>query len=88
MRYVVVYGQTPNNYSAYVPELPIVVVVGDSLEELAAEAREAITFHLEEEGRVDETVEVDLVAAEDYTGDMLTLAGERVPARPTPSVTA
>lgn len=81
MRYVVVYGRTPNNYSASVPDLPVVVVVGDTLEELAAEAREAIAFHLEGEGREAEAFEIDLVAIDEYDGDLLTLAGERVPAR-------
>ena len=88
MRYAVVYGQTPNNYSAFVPELPIVVVVGDTLEELAAEAREAITFHLEGEGCEAEAFEIDLIAFDTYDGDLLTLAGERIPARPASSVTA
>jgi len=85
MRYAVVYGRTLNNYSAYVPDLPVVVVVGDMLEELAAEAREAIAFHLEGEGREAEAFEIDLVAFDDYDGDLLTLAGERIPARPVPS---
>ena len=35
------------NYSAYVPDLPGCVSVGDSLEEVKAEIREAIEFHLE-----------------------------------------
>jgi len=88
MRYAVVYEQGPNNYNAYVPELPVILVVADTLEELATEAREAIAFHLEGEGREAEAFEIDLVAFDEYDGDMLTLAGERVPARPAPSVTA
>ncbi len=35
------------NYSAYVPDLPCCVSVGDSLDEVKAEIREAIEFHLE-----------------------------------------
>ena len=35
------------NYSAYVPELPGCVSVGDTLEGATAEIREAIEFHLE-----------------------------------------
>lgn len=88
MRYAVVYEQGPNNYNAYVPELPVVLVVADTLEELAREAREAITFHLEGEGREAEAFEIDLVAFDEYDGDLLTLAGERIPARPAPSATA
>jgi predicted RNase H-like HicB family nuclease len=34
------------NYSAYVPDLPGCVSVGDTLEEAKAEIREAIGFHL------------------------------------------
>jgi predicted RNase H-like HicB family nuclease len=34
------------NYSAYVPDLPGCVSVGDTLEEARAEIREAIEFHL------------------------------------------
>ena len=35
------------NYSAYVPDLPGCVSVGNTLEEAKAEIREAIEFHLE-----------------------------------------
>ncbi len=35
------------NYSAYVPDLPGCVSVGDTLDEVKAEIREAIEFHLE-----------------------------------------
>ena len=35
------------NFSAYVPDLPGCVAVGDTLEEVKAEIREAIEFHLE-----------------------------------------
>jgi len=35
------------NYSAYAPDLPGCASVGDTLEEVEAEIREAIEFHLE-----------------------------------------
>ena len=35
------------NYSAYVPDLPGCVSVGDTPEEVTTEIREAIEFHLE-----------------------------------------
>ena len=35
------------NYSAYVPDLPGCVSVGDSRDEVKAEIREAIEFHLD-----------------------------------------
>ena len=47
MRYAVVTKKGERNDSAYVPDLPGCVSVGDTLEELKAEMREAIEFHLE-----------------------------------------
>ena len=47
MKYAVVVERTPNNYSAYVPDLPGCVSVGDTLEEVERNIREAIEFHLD-----------------------------------------
>ena len=47
MKYVVVYERTPNNWAAYVPDLPGCVAVGDTREEVKREIAEAIGFHLE-----------------------------------------
>ena len=47
MRYAVVIEKGPGNYSAYVPDLPGCVAVGDTIEETEREIREAIEFHLE-----------------------------------------
>ena len=47
MRYAVVIEQGENNYSAYVPDLPGCVSVGDTLDEVKSEIREAIAFHLD-----------------------------------------
>ena len=47
MRYAVVIEKGDSNYSAYVPDLPGSVSVGDTLDEVKAEIREAIAFHLE-----------------------------------------
>ncbi len=47
MRYAVVIEKGEKNFSAYVPDLPGCVSVGDTLEEVKAEIREAIEFHLE-----------------------------------------
>ena len=47
MRYAVVIEKGERSYSAYVPDLPGCVSVGDTLEEARAEIREAIEFHLE-----------------------------------------
>jgi len=47
MRYAVVIEKGERNTSAYVPDLPGCVSVGDTLEEAKAEIREAIGFHLQ-----------------------------------------
>lgn len=47
MRYAVVIEKAGNNYSAYVPDLPGCVAVGDTIEETEAEIRSAIEFHIE-----------------------------------------
>jgi predicted RNase H-like HicB family nuclease len=47
MRYAVVIEKGERNYSAYVPDLPGCMLVGDTVEEVKAEIREAIEFHLE-----------------------------------------
>ena len=47
MRYAVIIEKCPNNYSAYVPDLPGCVSVGDTLEEVKLMIREAIDFHID-----------------------------------------
>jgi predicted RNase H-like HicB family nuclease len=47
MKYAVVFERTPNNYSAYVPDLPCCVATGATPEEVGQHIREAIAFHLE-----------------------------------------
>lgn len=44
MKYAIVI-ETPGNYSAYAPDLPGCVAVGDTLEEVEQAMREAIEFH-------------------------------------------
>jgi len=44
--YVVVYERTPNNWSAYVPDLPGCVATGKTREETERLIREAIALHL------------------------------------------
>ena len=44
MCYPVVIEKCERNYSAYVPDLPGCVSVGDTLDEVKAEIREAIAF--------------------------------------------
>lgn len=47
MRYLVFFEQGDTNYSAYVPDLPVCVAVGDTLEETRQEISEAMKFHIE-----------------------------------------
>jgi predicted RNase H-like HicB family nuclease len=47
MRYAIVIEKAESNYSAYVPDLPGCVATGATIEDVAAEIREAITFHIE-----------------------------------------
>jgi predicted RNase H-like HicB family nuclease len=47
MRYAVVIEKSEANFSAYVPDLPGCVATGATLEEVEAEIREAIVFHVD-----------------------------------------
>jgi predicted RNase H-like HicB family nuclease len=46
-KYAVVFEKSPNNYAAYVPDLPGCVSTGASREEVERNIREAIAFHIE-----------------------------------------
>jgi len=46
MRYAVVIERAKGNYSAYVPDLPGCVSVGDTVEEIERNIRDAIAFHI------------------------------------------
>ncbi len=48
LTYAVVIEQTPNNYCAYVPDVPGCVGAADTPEEMQAMIREALTFHIED----------------------------------------
>lgn len=47
MRYAVVIERAAESYSAYVPDLPGCVATGPTVEEVEAEIRDAIRFHIE-----------------------------------------
>ncbi len=47
MRYAIVIEKTPNNYSAYPPDLPGCTATGATLAEVQQQIKEAIEFHLE-----------------------------------------
>ena len=47
MKYTIVIEKAPNNYAAYAPDLPGCIATGATRDEVIAEMREAIEFHLE-----------------------------------------
>lgn len=47
LKYAVVYERTPNNYSAYSPDLPGCISTGETWEDIQENMQEAITFHIE-----------------------------------------
>ena len=47
LKYAVVYEPTPNNYGAYVPDLPGCISTGASWREIQDNIREAMAFHIE-----------------------------------------
>jgi predicted RNase H-like HicB family nuclease len=47
MRYAIVIEQAQDNFSAYVPDLPGCIATGTTIEEVEAQMREAIEFHLD-----------------------------------------
>ena len=46
MRYLVVIERAPNNYAAYVPDLPDCVATGATVDEVTENIRDAIEMHL------------------------------------------
>jgi predicted RNase H-like HicB family nuclease len=46
-RFLVIIEPGPNNYSAYVPDLPGCIATGKTLEEVKKNMQEAISMHLE-----------------------------------------
>jgi predicted RNase H-like HicB family nuclease len=46
-RYAVVFEKTPNNWAAYVPDLPGCVTTGNTLDDTRRLIAEAIEFHIE-----------------------------------------
>ena len=47
LTYAVVYERAPNNYSAYLPDLPGCVAAGATRDEARENIREAAAFHIE-----------------------------------------
>ena len=47
MKYAVVFEKSPDNYAAYVPDLPGCIATGATRDEVERNIREAISFHLD-----------------------------------------
>ena len=47
LKYAVVIEQTPNNFGAYAPDVPGCVSTGMTWDEMRANIREALSFHIE-----------------------------------------
>ncbi len=47
LTYAVVFERTPNNYGAYVPDVPGCISTGKTWDEMQAMIREALVFHIE-----------------------------------------
>lgn len=47
MRYTIVIEKSPNNYAAYVPDLPGCVATGPTEQDVIGEIRQAIALHIE-----------------------------------------
>ncbi|MBK8980805.1 MAG: type II toxin-antitoxin system HicB family antitoxin [Ignavibacteria bacterium] len=58
MKYAIIIEEGPSNYSAYVPDLPGCVSAGDTIEDVKANIRDAIVFHIE--GMKDDGVKIPL----------------------------
>ena len=54
--YLVIFERTPNNFSAYVPDLPGCVATGQTPTEVEANIRSAMAFHLEGMARHGEAI--------------------------------
>ena len=47
MKYAIVIEKAMENYSAYVPDLPGCIATGETVEEVEAQIKEAIEFHID-----------------------------------------
>ncbi len=46
-KYAIIIEKAENNYAAYAPDVPGCAAVGDTLEEVKREIKEALEFHFE-----------------------------------------
>lgn len=82
LTYAVVYERTPNNYSAYAPDVPGCISTGDTWEEIQDNIREALTYHLEmlhDYGDPIPEPQLSVGAAMTFHSESLAADGEPVP---------
>ena len=65
LKYAVVYQELPNNYCAYLPELPGCITAADTWEEIQEMVREAATLHLESILEDGDSIPVGAMSLED-----------------------
>lgn len=91
MKYVVVYEQTPNNWSAYVPDVPGCIAAAKTRKQTERLIREAIELHIEvmiedgepipQPGTWTGTVEVEIPGAEGTKPEPVTRPDDAAPKR-------
>lgn len=62
MQYTVIYEKGERSWGAYIPDLPGVIALASTREEVEVEIREAVSFHIE--GLQDEGFPVPLPSSE------------------------
>ena len=84
LSYAVVFERLPNNYSAYVPDLPGCISTGDTWDEMQQMIREAIVFHIEGILEDGEPVPEPRMSAEEAMGCHTELLAEEGVTGPSP----
>jgi predicted RNase H-like HicB family nuclease len=68
-RYLVVYAKTQNNFSGFAPDVPGCISAGQTLEEMRAMMKEALTFHLEGTAEDGDPIPVPHTTSVDFTDE-------------------
>ncbi len=87
LSYAVVFERLPNNYGAYVPDLPGCISTGDTWDEMQQMIREAIVFHIERTMEDGEPVPAPRMSAEEAMGCHTGLLADEGVAGPSPETT-
>ena len=75
LQYSVVFERTPNNYCAYAPDLPDCISTAQTWEEIQAQIRDAIAFHIagiQEDGDTIPEPRLSVAEAADYHSENVT----------------